>query len=389
MAQDPYSALATGLQQGMNMGAMYQQFQDREEQKKIDNAMTGMKLHMALLDPSMPKAANKVGMEGLIKIMADPSVSKAFNLSMPEGFDPAHILDNPSSSADIYKQAGPIFKKIQSGEIDKTTGMTLLGGIANDLAYSRSQEKTIMETLKKDLEEAYGKSPDARMQKVQDVLDEKGALVDAGYAETPAQARAAGTSEAVARQQALVNAGLAETPGAARAAGISADLVKHRALVNAGYAETPGQARAASEAKRNYMTPEAASKRITEINVGRANFGKSDNFTSAILVSNPALAGAFKEGEKIPDNIKANVMAAYDAEEALLRKHIPTPTPEIPMGVAHGRVSTAPAATLPAPAATLPAPAAGGVSKKVVRTGTDAQGNKVAQFDDGTIGPMP
>lgn len=371
MAQDPYSALAGGLQNGMNIAMVFQQHKAQQEQKKLDGALTGMKLYMSLLDDKMPKSLNKFGMDGLVKTMSDPAVAEAMGLKIPEGFDPSTMFNEGGSYGDLYKQTEAIYSRVAKGEIDKPTAFSLFGALANDTMNSRAAEAAALKDFREGLAKAYDNSPEALAAKTQAKITEKNMMVDAGLEETPEQRRAADTNAYLDRQGQMVNAGYAETPRQRRGADLSAALAKEGAMYAAGYKETPEQARQAGietdRTKRQYMTPEAAAKRISEINVGRAKFGQTSTFTNAILAANPSLAGVFAEGERIPEEVKASVMKAFDDEESLLRKHIPS-TPKNPgMASSHGTPKSP-------------------QGKKVVRTGTAPDGRRVAEYEDGTTG---
>lgn len=359
MAQDPYSALASGLQQGMNMAMAYKQYQAQQEQQKLDNALTGMKLHMTLLDPNMPKAANKVGLQGLTKMLSDPTLSKAMGLNIPEGFDPGSIADDTKGLATIYKDAGPIFQKVKKGEIDKGTALTLFGNMVNEYAATRSQEQQLMKELREELGSAL---------KIPEKIEEQQAMIGAGLAETPGQAREANRLSGLQGDIDRLNLGITETPGQRRAGDTAEALRRERALVGAGLRETPEQARLRNLEKeregKNYVAPDDALRRISAINQARVQIEKGDKFTPMLLALKPELAESFQAGDTIPPDIKLGLQKAWKEEESYLRRFAPRDDlPRLDTKPSHG-------------------------GKRIVRTGTAPDGTRVAEYSDGTIGPI-
>lgn len=336
MAQDPYSALAGGLERGMNIAAAFQQYKDKQEQQKIDTALTGLKMHMTLLDPNMPKAANKVGLNGVIKMMSDPTLSKAMGLQIPQGFDISAVADDQKGLASIYKEVAPIFAKAQKGEIDKATALMLTGNVVNQYAATVTQERELMKELRSELDNAF---------KIPEKIEEKRAMIDAGFEETPEMRRKNDILSGITGKQMEIGLGLAETPATRRQADLQAGIRGDLTRVDLGLKETPEQARqrdlVVATEKKDRVSPDDALRRISNINQARAQLEKGGTFTPMLLALRPELAESFKSGDQIPADVRLKLSQAWNEEESYLRQFAPRQDyPKVGTMPSHGKSKT-------------------------------------------------
>lgn len=247
MAQDPYSALAGGIERGMGIAAAFQQYKDQQEQKKLDSALTGLKMHMTLMDPSMPKAANKVGLNGVIKMMSDPAISKAMGLQIPQGFDVSAIADDTKGLSLVYKEVAPIFAKAKKGEIDKGTALMLTGNVVNQYAATVTQERELMKELRAELDNAF---------KIPEKIEEKQAMIGAGLEETPSMRRENDLRAGLTGKQAEIDLGFTETPGQRRSRDIAAGIHRDLTRVDLGLDEKPADRRTRDREEKKDYTPQ-------------------------------------------------------------------------------------------------------------------------------------